>query len=348
MKALLQSFWQSLWGALRPASAYSWQTALWMSLLAWLLAQLARSPEQVQSPISVHGILTSLSWMFLILAVGWLTLERPLKLLGINFGPWLTGALVCLFLFVRRDYSFPRTALVTWPLISAAIAAVPEFIDIESGFSIPRGLRVRQNIVLMLLVNLLLTSWITFSFRLNDWLLRYPGLRGEAFSQSFFLMPRDRDEEDFSRGITIVREMERQLGSNVSGQTQSQVERWLLDNQTDPLIFRDLVMNTLAAQRAETATGRPLPRPKDDRFWQLETLVSEPAYQVELRARWIGPRANEAGHLVKHTCKVDFGSNLRATVSCPNDMIVITDPKNDPIPVRRAPALDSLETSPTL
>lgn len=325
MKTLLQSFWQSFWGLLRPTGFYSWQASLWMSLLAWLLAQAARSPEQVKAPIAVHDIMISFSWMFLILAVGWVTAERPVKLFGQNLGPWITGALVCLFLFVRGDYVLPRAALITWPMISAGIAAFPEFVDIERGFSIPRKLRVRQNLCIMVLVNLLLTSWITFGFRINDWLDDYPGIWGEGFNGSYFLMQRPRTDEDFDRGRNIVEEMEQQLIENTRFKTQSEVERWLLDNKRDPLLFRDSVMNSLASRR----TNDRLSRFQDDSFWQLETIVSEPAYQVELRARWIGPRMKEAGHLVKHSCKIDFGSSKRGEVTCPGSIIVITNP-NDP------------------
>jgi hypothetical protein len=352
MKTLLVTFWQSLWTLLRPTSFYSWQASLWMSLLAWLLAQAARAPEQVKAPVSVHDIMTSLSWMFLILAVGWLTQDYPLKLFGQNLGPWITGALVCLFLFVRRDYALPRAALISWPLFSAAIAAFPEFIDIERGFSIPRSLRVRQNLCIMLLVNLLLTSWITFSFRINHWLMDYPGIWGEGFDNSFFLMQRSRTEEDFSRGREIIQEMEQQLNQNTTFKTQSEVERWLLDNQNDPLIFRDSVMNSLAARRRN---GERLPRLKDDSFWQLETLVSEPAYQVELRARWVGPRSKEAGHLVKHSCKIDFGSSKRANVTCPGKIIAVKNPNDPESPTIEStqesefPGMpESIETGPTL
>jgi len=362
MKTLLISFWQSLWGVLRPTSFYSWQTSLWMSLLAWLMAQAARTPEQVQAPIAVHDILTSFSWMFLILAVGWLTTEQPIKLFGLNIGPWITGSLVCLFLFVRRNYALPEAALITWPMISAAIAAFPEFVDIERGFSIPRKLRVRQNLSIMLLVNLLLTSWITFGFRVNDWLVDYPGLWGEGFDSSYFIMQRPQAKRDFTRGRSIVQEMEQQLQQNTTLKTQSEVERWLLDNQNDPLIFRDSVMNGLAKQRNTDS----LPRFQDDSFWQLETIVSEPVseptssqvdYQVELRARWIGPRVKDAGHLVKHTCNISFGISKRAALSCPGDIIVITNP-NDPdsaiIPEPNSEkqvdedVMDNIEAAPTL
>ncbi len=331
MKILLQSFWQSLWGMLRPTSFYSWQTSLWMSLLAWLLAQVARSPDQVKAPIAVHDILTSFSWMFLILAVGWLTAVQPVKLLGQNLGPWITGALVCLFLFARGDYVLPKAAIMTWPMISAAIAAFPEFVDIERGFSVPSKLRVRQNLCIMLLVNLLLTSWITFGFRINGWLIDYPGLWGEGFNGSYFVMQRPREDRDFNRGRNIVQEMEQQLKQNTTFKVQSEVERWLLDNQNDPLIFRDSVMNTLATRRTDEDD---LPRFQDDSFWQLETIVSEPTYneadyQVELRARWIGPRVKEAGHMVKRTCVIDFGSSKRASINCPGNIIVFTNP-NDP------------------
>lgn len=324
MKDLLQNIWQSFWDALRPDGFYAWQTALWMSLLAWLMAQAARSPEQVNGPITVHGILTSFSWMFLILAVGWLTTEQPLRLFGQNIGPWLTGSLVCLFLFVRRDYALPEAALITWPLISTAIAAFPEFVNIDSGFSIPRNLKVRQRLCILLLCNLLLTSWILFSFRLQDWLNDYPGIQGEYFENSFFLAEPLRDGRDFSRGTAIVEEMKQQLAANTNQRSKAQVERWLFDNQRSPQIFRDSVMNALAEADQ---------RRRDELFWQLETRVSEPAYQVLLRAHWKGPRPDVEGHVVEQSCRIDFSNpDRRAQVFCQDGVRLPSEAELAPTP----------------
>ncbi|NJM91643.1 MAG: DUF5357 domain-containing protein [Rhodospirillaceae bacterium] len=56
--------------------------------------------------------------MFLIIAVGWFTTDYPLKILGQNIGPWITGALLCLYLFARGNEPMVRTALLVWPLLS--------------------------------------------------------------------------------------------------------------------------------------------------------------------------------------------------------------------------------------
>ncbi len=310
MKSFVISFWKSFWEFLGPKEFYAWQTPLWLSILAWGLSQLTTNPADTTVPVTAHAILTSFSWAFLVIATGWFTTVNPVRLLGQNLGPWITGALLCLFLFGRGDAPMARTALLTWPLISAAIAAFPDFFRVESGFQVPKRLQTRQDLIVLALVNLLLTSWILFGLNIQDWMAEYPGVRGEQFEQSLFVQPSPSRTEDFSRGTSIVEAMRGELVKESVGLTKPQMERWLFDNQRNPQIFSDAVMGLLA----QANNGRRL----DQKFWRLETIVGEPEYRVTLRAIWRGPRPKTDidGHVVQSTCQITFGTTNLSQIDC--------------------------------
>ncbi len=326
MKELAQSFWNHFWTFLGPRQFYAWQSALWLSVLAWVLSRITRSPVQLDAPITAYSILITFSWIFLIIAVGWFTTEYPIKIFGQNLGPWLTGILVCLFLFDRGEAPLVRPALLSWPLISTAIAAFPDFVKVDSGFTVPRGLQTRQRLVVLLLANLLLTSWIFLGLRIQTWFEQYPGLRGERFNESLVVMEPWSWQPDYRRADAIVEEMSNQLVQDTTGVTVPEVERWLMERRENPYLFRDAVMNQLAKNNSD--------RRLDQEFWQLRTLVSEPdgtqiaplalgsraEYQVTLQAIWTGPHSHQDGHGRQLQCQINVASSNRTQVVCDRDI----------------------------
>lgn len=327
MKNFLVAFWQDFWGFLGPRRSYAWQTPLWLSILAWLLSWLTTNPDVATVPITAHDILINFSWVFLIIAVGWFTTDYPLKILGQNIGPWITGALLCLYLFARGNEPMVRTALLVWPLLSTAIAALPQFFKIDSGFQWPKSLPVQQHLTVLLLLNLLLTSWILFGFRTQDWITQYPGLKGESFDRSLFVIHLfDRQDPakaaDYSRGKDIVEGMRNELVQQSFGLTRPEMERWLFDNKQNPQIFSDAVMSRVA----QAHKGDRL----DQQFWQLETIVGEPEYRVLLRALWRGPRPRIEGHSVQLSCQISFGSSNRTQIKCDDEAQVFSGASASP------------------
>jgi hypothetical protein len=316
MKNFWVNFWRESWEFLGPRQSYAWQTPLWLSILAWLLSWLTTNPNVATAPVTAHAILINFSWAFLIIAVGWFTTDYPFKILGQNIGPWVTGGLLCLYLFGRADEPMVRTALLSWPLVSTAIAALPDFFRVDSGFQWPKRLQTQQQLMVLLLINLLLTSWILFSFRTQDWIRQYPGLRGESFDQSLFVIHQfDREDPtkaaDYSRGKKIVEGMRNELVQQALGLTRPEMERWLFDNKQNPQIFSDAVM----ARVAKEEEGDRL----DQAFWQLETLIGEPEYRVVLRALWRGPRPRVEGHSVQLVCQITFANSNRTQIRCDDD-----------------------------
>lgn len=84
----------------------------------------------------LEDLLTNFGWIFLILGVHWWTTSANQLRIGYSeaerkdgfpLSPWITGALVSLYLFGGGTGDIRREALIYWPSISAVIAAMPDF-----------------------------------------------------------------------------------------------------------------------------------------------------------------------------------------------------------------------------
>jgi len=276
-----------------PQKLYSWQTAIGLYILAWLLALITTQPIQF--------VLVKVGWIFLIIGVGWMTTENPVQAWGLSLSPWITGLLVCIFLFVSDWRSgVPRIAFICWPMTSALIAAFPSTFSPESGFQIP-PVTARPRLLILLLSNLLVLCWILFYFQIQDWLNLYPELRQESFKQSGFVVAIGRPDVASSRGIQVTNLMAEEVVLRANGNTRSEVERWLFDlqHQKDaPNQFRAKVMERLIALDQR--------RKADEAFWQLEIVIAEPEYQLILGARWMGPSASKGNYVIQQACQISF------------------------------------------
>jgi hypothetical protein len=304
---MVKQFFVSFWDFIRPKQHHSWQAALWLALLGCLFTAITAPP--------VHDILARLSWVSFIVAVGWLTTqENPIVIWGLSLGPWITGLLVCLFFFSTNDQRvLPREAALSWPLIAAAIALLPDVFSLEAGRWMTPPKRVRQRLMILVLSNLLLVCWILFYYRIQDWLLVYPGLQGERFDSSTFVLQRTVNDRNFDRGNAVVDTMESQLRRNTTNRSRSDVERWLYDIQQDPKAFRASVLKELADTEAAKVGGS---RARDDDYWSLEATIGEPSYRVTLGARWQGPSHSRVGYIVQKACQVSFGTDNRGRLGC--------------------------------
>ena len=287
---------------LLPERFYSWQTAMALCVLAWLMSFPTVPP--------IQNLLVRLGWIFLIIGVGWMTTANPIQLWGLSFSPWITGILVCLFLFVSSpDQGIPRIAVISWPVIAALVAIFPASFRPDTGFQVP-PIATRTRLLVLVLVNLLLTAWILFFYTLADWLVAYPGLRQENFAASTFIYPVGTVSAADDRGQQIVAQMIQELQLQVDGRTRSEVEQWLLRLQDDPAApnqFREAVFQQLAL-----TTPRSV---KDAKFWQFELRIADPEYQVLLGTRWMGPSAMATGYLMQRTCRISFPTALPTAIA---------------------------------
>lgn len=306
MKDLVAAIKSILW----PERLYSWQTAMALCVLAWVMSFPTDPP--------IQNLLVRLGWICLIAGVGWMTTENPIALWGLSFGPWLTGILICIFLFISNpEESLPRIAVILWPVIAAFVAAFPASFKPTTGLQVP-PIQTRTRLILLLLSNLLIMAWILLFYLMQDWLVNYPGLRQEDFSQSNFVAAVGEVPPQEDRGANIVQAMSATLEGEVTGKPRSEVERWLLQLREDPdapNVFRDQVFDRLALTTP--------PDVRDGKLWQFEIRITEPAYRMVLGARWMGPSAYSEGYLMQRSCQISFTGNeptATAAVSCGNQI----------------------------
>ncbi|NET32723.1 MAG: DUF5357 domain-containing protein [Cyanothece sp. SIO1E1] len=291
---------------LKPPRYFAWSTLIWLSLFSWVMAFLASSVET--APIT-RGFLSTMAWVFLTLGIGWWLTERPVRILGLSLGPWLTGGLACAFLFGswNGNFIFPPIAFIVWPLMSAAIAALPRFISPTFTLQTPAP-PARQELVILLLVNLLFSCWFQFHFMIQDWLrdypsllsdpsfLRDPSLRSGNFNRSAFIFYLEPEIQKPSKGPALLERAEDILIKELDDLPWTQMERWLLNLEDKaPILEARAMASTKSFSEVEEAS-----------LWDLRAkpLSMGSDYRLELLAIWQGPSSISEGYHFKKSCSI--------------------------------------------
>jgi hypothetical protein len=285
---------------LQPPKWASWQTLLFLSAFSALIAALTtQEPPQI-----AERIISSFGWIFLILGVWWFVYEpevkKKLRLYDLFIGPWIVGALICIYLFgTWEGRTIPTpTALISWPPISAIVWSTPKFIKSDPTtknpvYATPTPAH-RQDIILVLLANLVLSCWFQFYFLLQDWLVAYPSLQSQDFSRSAFvreLYPADKRNALPPSGVDLLNTAEQSIKQQLEGKPWAEVERWLSDLDQEFPAVRD------------QALGR-LPRIPESQLWNLTARIVSDAYDLALQAIWQGPSASGNGLSLTKTCRI--------------------------------------------
>jgi hypothetical protein len=280
---------------LTPPRWDSWQTLLVIAAYSWLFSLFARNAV-------IQTIIASIAWIFLISGLHWSMYEKKiqteLKFNGFFIGPWLTGALVCVFLWglfgdiLNLPISVP---IVCWPPIAAAIAVAPKFIATgPDGGPIPIIPKAgdRQQIVILLLSNLLISCWVQFYFSTQTWLRAYPTLLVDDWSNSGFMIRLPVAASQPQRGVQLLENAEVAIRNELSSLSWSQVERWLFEvNQQLPRIRRAAFSRMISFE--------------EDSLWSLEgQVVPGNNYRLALRAVWQGPTADGTNYFLTKTCEI--------------------------------------------
>ncbi|MEO1593092.1 MAG: DUF5357 family protein [Cyanobacteria bacterium J06632_22] len=295
MVDLIQDVFGQIRGLLTPPRYFAWQTILLLSLFSWLMAAIA---EGTDAQIATVNVLSTASWMFLTIALWWgLSLNPPTifdqtpEIFGFTLGPWITGAVMCIFLFNPWTDDRLRLAVVSWPVLATLVAALPRFVNWKLELKLPKK-EARQPLLLLLLVNLLLMSWLMFHFRVQDWLKTYPSLMAEDIDNSAFVFQVREPDIQASQGIPLLNNAASLLKAELDNAPWPRVERWLLN--------LDEGMNRLASRVNINAD--------DERtFWSLDAPAPAEAnngYQLRLRANWLGPTALSSGHFYEKVCTI--------------------------------------------
>lgn len=281
-------------------SAFSWQTLIVLSIFSFYMSILAGG--------LVQGLVVNFAWIFLILGVFWgstacsqlrIGYKTPAEP-GFPLSPWITGALVSIYIFgVLLDNEtgqVSRGMIVSWPIISGIIAVLPDYLGV-GGFKwkVPAPEK-RQQEVLLIGSQILLSCWFQFHFVIQDYLAQYPSLRLDDFRKSAFVVKWESPlYSTTSRGADILSTMENDLERQFNARSWPEVERLLLQEERQKLI------ETTQQQAKER-----LSRVEEDDLWDVTSTVSSrgSGYNLELQAIWRGPRSRTQPYIVTKTCQI--------------------------------------------
>ncbi len=282
--------------------AFSWQTLFLLSVFSYFMAWLSSG--------IIQELLINFGWIFLIFGTFWATSSSKLFKIGnIHLSPWITGALVSIYIFSELTGELPRQALVFWPTISAIIASLPDLIDVASGFKLKApSPQKRQDLVLLFGTQFVLSCWFQFDFVLQDWVAQYPSVLADDFRQSAFVYKVEAPlSSSVPEGAVILDEMEANLAKQLNARPWSEVERLLLEQERVKLI------NTVAQQtkqqqqiKQQETAFEALPVVEYD-LWQIASDVSArtSGYNLELQAIWQGPRSErETDYSIRKNCQI--------------------------------------------
>ncbi|PSN15527.1 hypothetical protein C7293_06740 [filamentous cyanobacterium CCT1] len=272
-----------------PPRYFSWLTVIYLSLFSWLLSMLARLLDTTAFTI---GLLATMSWIFLAIGVGWALEANKARIFGVPIAPWVSGAILCLFLFGSWGGRWLQPALVTWPLVSFAVIAVPALVSWDFSFKNPSPTE-RQRLALLFCLSLLFSSWFQFYFRIQTWVRDYPSLVADSVENSAFVYRIPGQTIALPAGVTHLTVAEELLREQVDNKPWPSVERWLLNLDGQRRVMR---------QRVRSQTGRTASL--EDSLWQLDLqpLSNGDGYTLKLWAIWSGPAASPSGYYLEKTC----------------------------------------------
>ncbi|NEP02539.1 MAG: DUF5357 domain-containing protein [Symploca sp. SIO2E9] len=289
----------------RPPHAFSWQTLFWLSVFSYFMSLLATD--------FVRVLLQGFGWIFIILMVYWWTSSiKELRIGQTYFAPWITGILVSIYIFElsgRNKGEISPEVLIFWPLISAVIAAIPNFLGEELQFKAPSPEK-RQNLVVLFSSQLLLTSWFQFAFLIQNWTLQYPSILTDDFSKSAFVINVESLPSDPPRGALILNTMKTKLEEKLKDKNWSEVERLLLE------VERKKWLPEITEEAKKQISSEEI---KEDKLWELTYDIKKQGsgYNLEILAAWDGPRSQPQKYSLKQSCQIDqvYPQNDAATKS---------------------------------
>lgn len=280
-------------------SAFSWQTLIVLSAFSFYMAILASG--------FVKEMLIHFGWIFLILGVYWgTTRANELRIgykdpanPGFPVSPWITGALVSIYIFGvligDETGEVSRDMIVSWPIISAILAILPDYLAIGLKPKVPAPNK-RLDQALLLISQILLSCWFQFHFVVQDYIAQYPSMMADDFRKSAFVVKFEGPlYSPTPRGAAILDAMEPELRTQLNTRAWPIVERSLLPNERKKLI------DATAKQAKQRLT--PV---EEDELWNISSNASAKGsgYNLELRGTWEGPRSQNKTYTVTKSCQI--------------------------------------------
>jgi hypothetical protein len=284
-----KALWERITNFLFPDQYFAWQTIIYLALFSWAMSWTARLAGTTPA---TEFILASGSWLFWMLGIAWGLEANNIRPLGIPIAPWVAGAILCTYLFGLFPGGNISTALVIWPLLSVGLVAVPAFVNWEFKPKVPMPI-VRQQLILLLLLAVLFSSWFQFYFRLQSWFREYPSLLSDNFSNSGFVT-RLSQEAGRAGGVPLLTAVEEQVKNELQGMPWPWVERWLLNLEGQ---MQKIRQNTQDAMAASAEAG----------LWQLQARprsLNDGGYALEILALWRGPASTPESYYLEKVCLI--------------------------------------------
>jgi hypothetical protein len=289
MIKLLREVWERVTGFLFPQQYFAWQSIVYLALFSWAMSWVARFSGT--SAFTQWVIITG-SWTFWVIGIGWALEANQIRPFGIPIAPWVSGALVCFYLFALFPGDHLSAALIVWPLVSVGLVALPAFISWDFKPKLPAPF-IRQQLILLLLLAFLFSSWFQFYFRLQSWLQDYPTLLSDNFSGSGFVLKLADTAEGRSGGIPLLTAAEQQVKEQLDNTPWPWVERWLLNLDGQMVKVRNEAQVVLIDS-------------SESPFWELaaQPRSLENGYALKLMAVWTGPASDPKGYFLEKTCLI--------------------------------------------
>ena len=288
---LIRNLYNRVVDFLLPDQYFSWQTVMYMSLFSWLMSLIARGLDATDFTVMV---LAACGWVFLALGAGWFVDAANIRPFGIPIAPWVSGAILCLFLFGTLTDSWLRPALATWPLISFLVVAVPNLLGWDFQPK-PVPPTVRQKLILLFFLSLLFSSWFQFYFRIQNWLDQYPSLAADDLHRSAFVYRLPGQPAPVAAGVAQLSTAETILQTELGSKPWSSTERWLANTDGQQQYLQreiDKIHGYSSLEAPMWRLGIPPP------------MSNGNGYTLNLLAVWEGPSAHPQGYYLEKTCEV--------------------------------------------
>lgn len=295
-----------------PRKFNSWQTFNGLAILFFFAS--------VFSDGFLREVLAYTSFICISIGLTWVGLEKSWP-----WTPWLTAALICLFIHDLTKIELKPLILVWLPL-AASLAVIPYTVDENLNWHLPKQ-ESRKFLIILFGSQILLTCWIQFFFILQSWLVIYPSLYVDDFGESMFVRQVDLGTLVLPRSVPLLSQLRPAIEVQLSNKDWGTMERWLQGLYHTPYQMPDFVQPAL--ERAEWE------RIPEDDFWQVTAIASpqldQPnTYQLRWDAQWQGPRSRRAdennpydAYLICRIRREDQGSS----VDC--DEVQLVNPPTD-------------------
>lgn len=277
-------FFANIIKKLKPPKILSWQTVVLLSIFVWLTGFFAIGLYQ--------ELIAVFSWLLLIIGGGWFSAENPIEVGIFSVSAWVTGALICIFIFRSWNEQTPPIAYVTWPIISAAIAILPQVVKSGGKLKMPAP-QIRQNLVILLSIHLLISCWIQFHFYIQNWLEKYPSLLADDFSKSAFVVKLPTSSPPIPKGSEILNAIELRIKKQIDNKPWPQVQQWLKT--------ADIRINSFAQIAVKEITTTA-----ESTVWKFEVKVlpTKRGYNLNTIAKWRGLGSQPGGYYLEKSCQI--------------------------------------------